>query len=98
MSDSLYINQPIFFFIDVRFCDSVWQLLLKNVQFVNSSGHLVAAVNGKVNLATFTFLNCVVWQLCLTKPDLIFFLSVEFIYKGTCVPVIVRLCKKNRYR
>ncbi len=33
-----------------RFCDSVWQLLLKNVQFVNSSGHIVASVAGKVKI------------------------------------------------
>jgi len=33
-----------------RFCDSVWQLLLKNVEFVTSAGHLVAAVNGKVKI------------------------------------------------
>ena len=31
-----------------RFCDSVWQLLLKNVEFVSSTGQPVVKVDGKV--------------------------------------------------
>ena len=31
-----------------RFCDSVWQLLLKNVEFVSSTGQPVVKVEGKV--------------------------------------------------
>jgi hypothetical protein len=33
-----------------RFCDSVWQLLLKNVEFLTNSGNLVASVHGKVKI------------------------------------------------
>lgn len=33
-----------------RFCDSVWQLLLKNVEFLTNSGNLVASVKGKVKI------------------------------------------------
>lgn len=33
-----------------RFCDSVWQLLLKNVEFLSNTGHLVARVEGKVGM------------------------------------------------
>jgi len=33
-----------------RFCDSVWQLLLKNVEFLTNSGNVVAAVSGKVKI------------------------------------------------
>eukprot|EP00088_Acartia_fossae_P003271 TRINITY_DN11369_c0_g1_i1.p1 TRINITY_DN11369_c0_g1~~TRINITY_DN11369_c0_g1_i1.p1 ORF type:complete len:111 (+),score=23.74 TRINITY_DN11369_c0_g1_i1:39-371(+) len=33
-----------------RFCDSVWQLLLKNVEFLAANGSLVASVNGKVKI------------------------------------------------
>nr|ALS05026.1 transcription initiation factor IIA subunit 2 [Centropages dorsispinatus] len=33
-----------------RFCDSAWQLLLKNVEFLTNSGNLVASVNGKVKI------------------------------------------------
>ena len=33
-----------------RFCDSVWQLLLKNVEFVSPNGQPVARVTGKVKI------------------------------------------------
>jgi len=33
-----------------RFCDSVWQLLLKNVEFLSNTGHMVAHVPGKVKI------------------------------------------------
>jgi hypothetical protein len=33
-----------------RFCDSVWQLLLKNVEFVTHTGHSVVTVPGKVKV------------------------------------------------
>lgn len=33
-----------------RFCDSVWQLLLKNVEFLSNTGHTVAHVPGKVKI------------------------------------------------
>jgi hypothetical protein len=33
-----------------RFCDSVWQLLLQNVEFLTANGSLVASVNGKVKI------------------------------------------------
>jgi len=33
-----------------RFCDSVWQLLLKNVEFLSSNGSVVASVKGKVKI------------------------------------------------
>lgn len=33
-----------------RFCDSVWQLLLKNVEFLSNTGHIVASVRGKVKI------------------------------------------------
>ncbi|MCP3659038.1 MAG: hypothetical protein GY830_01450, partial [Bacteroidetes bacterium] len=35
----------------LRFCDSVWQLLLKNVDFLSSAGQVVAHVPGKVGSA-----------------------------------------------
>jgi len=33
-----------------RFCDSVWQLLLKNVEFLSSSGQPIVRVDGKVKI------------------------------------------------
>lgn len=33
-----------------RFCDSVWQLLLKNVEFLSTSGQPVVKVDGKVKI------------------------------------------------
>jgi len=33
-----------------RFCDSVWQLLLKNVEFLTVSGQSIVKVDGKVKI------------------------------------------------
>ena len=43
-----------------RFCDSVWQLLLKNVEFLSSSGQPIVRVDGKVRLIN-TILNHVLF-------------------------------------
>ena len=48
-----------------RFCDSVWQLLLKNVEFLSHNGGTVARVEGKVSTeltiqgTVVTSLNCI---------------------------------------
>ena len=40
----------------LRFCDSVWQLLLKNVEFVTSTGQPVVKVDGKVSGGLVVFI------------------------------------------
>ena len=37
----------------IRFCDSVWQLLLKNVEFLTVSGQSIVKVDGKVRQAKY---------------------------------------------
>ena len=47
-----------------RFCDSVWQLLLKNVEFLSTSGQPVVRVDGKVMKRLKKIPFCVPYKCC----------------------------------
>ena len=50
MKENMHLKIWTFVF---RFCDSVWQLLLKNVEFLTVSGQSIAKVDGKVRQAKY---------------------------------------------